>query len=430
MNIVMLTNTYLPHVGGVARSVDAFAREYRRRGHNVLIVAPEFAEKIPEEKDVFRVPAIQNFNGSDFSVALPLSGELTHLLDIFEPDIIHSHHPFLLGMTALRIARSRELPLIFTHHTLYERYTHYVPADSEALKRFVIELATRYANLASMVFAPSESIAELLQARGVTTPISVVPTGVQLSNYRDGDGLAARLQYGIPESAFVVGHLGRLAAEKNLDFLAASALEFMQRNENSHFLVVGSGPMQQQIKNLFDSRGIGNRLHLTGTLQGEAQRDAYSAMDVFAFASTSETQGMVLTEAMAAGVPVVALDASGCREVVEDRINGRLVLKHRERDMIAALQWVNDLPADARAKLRVEALKTANRYSLENCASTALDHYQSLAHQHWPLDDSLYAQWMRLRNMIGAQWEIIEGVTSAASAAFEQSQNISDNSNH
>ncbi|WP_226661224.1 glycosyltransferase [Microbulbifer aggregans] len=429
MNIVMLTNTYLPHVGGVARSVDTFAREYRRRGHNVMIVAPEFAEKIPEEKDVFRVPAIQNFNGSDFSVALPLSGELSHHLDVFEPDIVHSHHPFLLGMTALRIARSRELPLIFTHHTLYERYTHYVPADSEALKRFVIELATRYANLASMVFAPSESIADLLRSRGVTTPLSVVPTGVQLSNYRDGDGLAARRQYGIPESAFVVGHLGRLAAEKNLDFLSASTLEFMQRNENTHFMVVGAGPMQQQIKNLFDSRGMGNRLHLTGTLQGEAQRDAYSAMDVFAFASTSETQGMVLTEAMAAGVPVVALDASGCREVVEDQINGRLVLKHSERDMIAALQWILDQPSEVRANLRIEALKTANRYSLENCASTALEHYQSLVHQHWPLDDSLYAQWMRLRNMIGAQWEIIEGVTSAASAALDQGNHLSDHGN-
>ncbi|MFV8782764.1 glycosyltransferase [Microbulbifer sp. SA54] len=427
MNIVMLTNTYLPHVGGVARSVDAFTREYRRRGHNVMIVAPEFAEKIPEEKDVVRVPAIQNFNGSDFSVALPLSGELSHRLDVFEPDIIHSHHPFLLGMTALRIARSRELPLIFTHHTLYERYTHYVPADSDALKRFVIELATRYANLASMVFAPSESVADLLQARGVTSPIAVVPTGVQLSHYRDGDGLAARRQYGIPEDAFVVGHLGRLAAEKNLDFLAAAVLEFLQRNEHAHFLLVGSGPMQEQIRNLFEARGLGNRLHLTGTLQGEAQRDAYSAMDVFAFASTSETQGMVLTEAMAAGIPVVALDASGCREVVEDRINGRLVLKHGERDLIAALQWVLDQPEDVRAKLRVEALKTANRYSLENCASAALGHYQSLVHQHWPLDDSLYAQWMRLRNMIGAQWEIIEGVTGAASAALEQSHNVSNN---
>ncbi|WGL16998.1 glycosyltransferase [Microbulbifer bruguierae] len=421
MNIVMLTNTYLPHVGGVARSVDAFCRAYRQRGHNVLVVAPEFSEKIANEMDVVRVPAIQNFNGSDFSVALPLSLELDDRLDIFEPDIVHSHHPFLLGMTALRIARSRELPLIFTHHTLYERYTHYVPADSETLKRFVIELATRYSNLASMVFAPSESVASLLRERGVKTPVAVVPTGVQLDNYCDGNGAAARLQYGIPESAFVVGHLGRLAEEKNLTFLASAVLELMQRNQDIHFLLVGTGPIQSQIKSLFDARGLSPRLHLTGTLQGEAQRDAYSAMNVFAFSSTSETQGMVLTEAMAASVPVVALDASGCREVVEDRINGRLVLKHGEREMIAALQWVHDLPEADYAELCKAARQTAEHFSMENCADSALTHYQSLAHQHWPLDDSLYAQWMRLRNTIGAQWEILEGVTSAASAALEHS---------
>ncbi|WP_226702993.1 glycosyltransferase [Microbulbifer elongatus] len=419
MNIVMLTNTYLPHVGGVARSVDAFCREYRKRGHQVLVVAPEFSEKVENEKDVVRIHAIQNFNGSDFSVALPLSGELTEQLDFFEPDLVHSHHPFLLGMTALRIARGRELPLVFTHHTLYERYTHYVPADSEALKRFVIELATRYGNLASMVFAPSESVADLLRERGVTTPINVVPTGVKLQDYQNGDGPAARAQYGIPEEAFVVGHLGRLAEEKNLGFLSEAVLEFMVRNKHVHFLVVGTGPMQSQIADLFTAQGMSDRLHLTGTLQGEAQRDAYSAMNVFGFSSTSETQGMVLTEAMAAGVPVVALDASGCREVVDDRINGRLVLKHSTRDLIAALQWVYDLPEDDYERLCNSALITAEHFSMENCASAAIKHYESLVHQHWPLDDSLYAQWMRLRNMIGAQWEILEGVTSAATAALD-----------
>ena len=419
MNIVMLTNTYLPHVGGVARSVDAFSREYRRQGHQVLVVAPEFAEKIDNEKDVVRIPAIQNFNGSDFSVALPLSGELTERLDFFEPDLVHSHHPFLLGMTALRIARSRELPLIFTHHTLYERYTHYVPADSETLKRFVIELATRYGNLASMVFAPSESVADLLRERGVKRPIAVVPTGVQLENYRNGDGASARQQYNIPQSAFVIGHLGRLAEEKNLDFLTDVVIELMHRNDDIHFLVVGAGPMQQRIRSLFDTQSLSSRLHLTGTLQGDAQRDAYSAMNVFGFSSTSETQGMVLTEAMAAGVPVVALDASGCREVVEDRINGRLVLKHSTREMIAALQWVHDLAPEEYQRLCQAALQTAERFSMENCAASALRHYQSLVHQHWPLDDSLYAQWMRLRNTIGAQWEILEGVTGAATAALD-----------
>src|SRR3990172_3888517 len=128
MNIVMFTNTYTPHVGGVARSVEAFSGAYRRRGHRVLVVAPEFADQPQHEEDVVRIPAIQNFNGSDFSVVLPVPGSLDDVLDAFKPDIVHAHHPFLLGNTAVRVARFRELPLVFTHHTLYEQYTHYVPA--------------------------------------------------------------------------------------------------------------------------------------------------------------------------------------------------------------------------------------------------------------------------------------------------------------
>ncbi len=422
MNIVMLTNTYLPHVGGVARSVSAFTEEYRSRGHRVLVVAPEFPEKIEDEEDVIRIHAIQNFNGSDFSVALPFSGHLSEQLDDFRPDIVHAHHPFLLGMTALRVARARELPLVFTHHTLYERYTHYVPADSQALKRFVIELATRYANLASLVFAPSASIAELLRERGVKTPIAEVPTGVQLEQFSGGDGKKAREKYRIPESAFVLGHLGRLAPEKNLEFLAAAVAEFMQGHRDVHFMLVGSGPIGMQIGNLFANRGLGARFHMPGTLQGDPQRDAYSAMNGFVFASTSETQGMVLTEAMAAGVPVIALDANGTREVVRDGINGLLLQRENHDDFVAALQWLYELSPQHRRTLSREALRTAEDFSMENCAARALELYEPLLKHNWPLDDSLYAQWQRLGKLIGAQWEIIEGVGAAAGAAFQNTR--------
>ncbi len=142
MNILMMTNTYLPHTGGVARSVAWFSEEYRRQGHRVLVVAPTFPHAPAEEPDVIRLPAIQNFNGSDFSVRLPAPGLLVGALDRFEPEIVHSHHPFLTGDTALRVASSRNLPLVFTHHTMYEHYTHYVPGDSPPLRRLSERLAT------------------------------------------------------------------------------------------------------------------------------------------------------------------------------------------------------------------------------------------------------------------------------------------------
>ncbi|WP_299944887.1 glycosyltransferase [uncultured Microbulbifer sp.] len=420
MNIVMLTNTYLPHVGGVAHSIAAFSAEYRNRGHKVLVVAPEFPKKIPDEQHVLRIHAIQNFNGSDFSVALPFSLDLSERLDKFQPDIVHAHHPFLLGMTALRVARERELPLVFTHHTLYEHYTHYVPADSQVLKRFVIELATRYANLANLVLAPSLSIAKLLRHRGVQTPIAEVPTGVQLEQYANGDGSKVRRQLGIPKSAFVVGHLGRLGREKNLRFLCNAVAEFLQAEKNAHFLFAGSGPLQEELQQIFVQRGLAERLHMPGTVLGNWHRDSYNAMDTFVFASTTETQGLVLSEAMAAGIPVIALNATGAREVVRDRVNGRLVTEEKTRSFVQAIHWLHQLPQESRHALIRQARSTAQDFSMKSCAQRALDLYQPLLKSGWPMDDSLYAQWMRLGKLIGAQWEILEGLTGAAGAALSQ----------
>ena len=130
MNILMMTNTYLPHVGGVARSVDSCATWLRSRAHRVLIGAPRFEGAPRREPGVVRIPAIQHFNGSDFSVPLPITRALHRAVERFRPDLVHSHHPFLLGDTALRIAAEFDLPIVFTHHTLYERFTHYVPLDS------------------------------------------------------------------------------------------------------------------------------------------------------------------------------------------------------------------------------------------------------------------------------------------------------------
>ena len=167
MNIAMFTNTYLPHVGGVANSVRRLTEDCRERGHHVCVVAPEFPDMPDEEKEIIRVPAIQNFNGSDFSVSLPAPFLLSETLDEFKPEIIHTHHPYLLGDTALRVSANRDLPLVLTYHTMYERYTHYVPGDSPRFKRFVIELASGFANLCDHVIAPSESIAQILKERNI-----------------------------------------------------------------------------------------------------------------------------------------------------------------------------------------------------------------------------------------------------------------------
>lgn len=416
MNILMCTNTYTPHVGGVAHSVATFAREIRRKGHRVGIICPEFPD-FEEETDVFRVPAVQNFNGSDFSVQVPIPFFLTPILDSFQPDVVHSHHPFLLGDTAQRIAAARNVPLVFTHHTLYEHYTHYVPNDSELLQRFAIELATTYANLCDYVIAPSQSIALLLQERGVTTDIVDIPTGIDVLRYQSGTGASIRAHYSIPDDALVIGHVGRLAPEKNLAFLARAVSRCLLDLQNAVFLVVGEGPSQERISRIFEELGVADRLILAGRKTDQDLINCYDAMDVFAFASRSETQGMVLAEAMAASLPVVALDASGVREIVNPSLNGTLLYRESEEDFAAALARMLTVEPEERSRLQSEARKTADKLSAEHCADRTIEVYTSLtgACPKTALD---LDPWSAAMRFFEREWELVSGKAQALTSAL------------
>jgi 1,2-diacylglycerol 3-alpha-glucosyltransferase len=381
MKICFFTNTFLPHVGGVAKSVQTFMEDYRRLRQRVLVVAPQFPEGgAPDriERSVERVPALQNFNGSDFSVSLPLSSESMDRITAFKPDLLHAHHPFLLGDTALRASAATGAPVIFTHHTLYEQYTHYVPFDSPRLKEFVIELSTRFANRCHGVIAPSESIAELLVSRGVTTPMRVVPTGIDTKALASGNRARGRREWGLPEDAVVIGHLGRLAPEKNLIFLSEAVARTLKREKNAWLLVVGDGPSREEMGKIMAAHQVADRVRFAGKLTGRALHDAYAAMDTFAFASQSETQGMVLAEAMAAGNCVVALDAPGAREIVRDKKNGRLLTATATTtDFSRALnQVIRD--TGLRKAWNEAALKQAADFDRAVTSVRALDFYREV----------------------------------------------------
>jgi 1,2-diacylglycerol 3-alpha-glucosyltransferase len=430
MNILMMTNTYLPHVGGVARSVHTFTESYREAGHKTVVVAPTFPDvedMDPEvEKDVVRVPAVQRFNGSDFSVRVPLVSMLNPRLLEFDADIIHSHHPFLLGDTALRLGADKQVPVIFTHHTLYEEYVHYVPFSSATMRHFVIELSTHYANLCDAVIAPSQSIANLIRERGVRVPISVIPTGIAVERFASGDGGRFRAAHGLSPDQFVVGTLGRLAPEKNLAFLSRAVGRFLQEAPDAVFLVVGSGPSSDQMQEIFAELGLGERLLLAGKKTGQDLYDAYCAMDLFGFSSFSETQGLVLAEAMAAGLPVVALDASGVREVVRDGINGFMLPSDTEEGVFA--EKLHQIFRDRALweMFRSGAFKTAREFSRESCAAKALELYEQTIRQMRPAEkpDEFEELWNTLLKRLRIEWELFsEKAESAIGALLSEEEN-------
>jgi 1,2-diacylglycerol 3-alpha-glucosyltransferase len=416
VKIAMFTNTYLPHVGGVARSVSTYEDEFRRRGHDVQIVAPQLEGAMESSEYVLRTPALQNFNGSDFSVTIPQPGLIAEFLDDFRPDIIHSHHPFLLGDAALRAAWTRKRPLVFTHHTLYEQYTRYVPLDSEALQRVAIQMATEYCNLCTHVVAPSQSIADLLAQRMVTRPISVIPTGIDLKEFGAGDGRRFRDRFSIPQGALLVGHVGRLAAEKNLEFLSRALGIFLERQPGTLFAVVGSGDYGDAVVEIVRERARADRVIRAGSQTGQDLIDAYTAMDVFAFSSQSETQGMVLAEAMAARTPVVALDGSGVRDVLNDS-NGRLLPSDATEEEFATA--IEDLTQDREAlrNLSESAQASVRNYGLEVCADQMLALYQSLIEDGADRSDADPGPWDRLLGRLEIEWNLFVEKTSALSAA-------------
>lgn len=419
MKILMMTNTYRPVVGGLERSVEIFTREYEKRGHETLVITPAYERMPQEEPNVLRLPALRNVNRTGYSLPMPLSRKIGDRIKRFDPEVIHTHHPFFLGGTGLRLAEEMLLPLVFTYHTMFENYTYELPGDSVAMKQFVVEYAVRYANLCDRVIAPSASVAAILLERGVRTSIEVVPTGIYVEQFRSGDGRAARKRLGIPESAFLVGYCGRVTPEKNLGFLTRSVMRFMERESRAHFLLVGAGELLEEIRELFRSNDLGSRLHTPGVQRGSFLVDSYGAMDVLSFASRSETQGLVLAEAMAAGVPVVAVDAPGVREIVEDRKNGRLLRREDSEEFVGALKWLSKLSPKERSALVDGARKTAEALSVSRSVGKILDMYRRvITAEREERKDALQRYWSEARRYLDAEWKLFQALSASATEAI------------
>ena len=310
------------------------------------------------------------------------------------------------------------IPIIYTFHTRYDLYGHYVVQDSEVLRRLVRSLATGYCNMCDAVIAPSASIAYYLHGNGVSAPVSVIPTGVDTALLASGDAVRGRLAAAIPRDVPVVGHVGRLAQEKNLEFLAGAIAACLRQAPERHALIVGDGPMRGVMQDVFDRSGVAPRVCFTGVLTGDALCDAYAAMDVFAFSSFSETQGLVLAEAMASGTPVVALDAPGVREVVDDARNGRLLAPAVETGAFAgALAELLDLDSAARTHFAAAAKETAEQFSMDRSHDRIVALYQSARNQELQGKVSDDSAWRVAKRSIERELDIIGNIAHAVGAA-------------
>ena len=324
MRIAVFSDSYKPYVSGVVNSLDTFGRELRKMGHQWYIFAPTYPGYVDDEPGVFRFVSVAAPTNPDYRLAIPLSLAVCRRLRELQIDVVHTHSPFLMGGLGARAARRLKLPLVFTYHTLYEEYVHYSPVARGFARRLMRRISKQYCNRCDTVIVPTQAIRELLDRYGVQTEVVVNPTGIDLSRYENLDRSFLRVNYGIPADHRVLLFVGRLGKEKNVHFLIRAFSKIADEDDKVTLVMVGGGPERADLEEFARSLGVQQRVIFAGPKQPGEMPTVYAGADIFVFTSTTDTQGMVITEAMAAGLPVVAVKAYGSGNVVDHGVNGLL----------------------------------------------------------------------------------------------------------
>ncbi|MBN8580177.1 MAG: glycosyltransferase family 4 protein [Anaerolineae bacterium] len=378
MHIANFTNTYLPVISGVVRSVRAFRDELTRQGNNVFIFAQEHPEFVDKDPFIYRYPSMNLPTSVDIPAAIPISSFVDRLLPSIKLDVIHTHHPFLLGQTAATKAQELNLPLVFTFHTQYREYTHYVPFPAEVVQNFLKNAVDRwlqdFMRRCQHIIIPSESMREILVAQyGLTNNFTVIPTGIDLASYQTTDGEKIRKKRRW-ENDIVMISVGRLASEKNWETLLRAAALVIQEIPLFRLVLIGDGPDRKALEALAKELGIQKRVTFTGSLPFSEIPSYMKAANLFGFASVTETQGLATLEAMAASLPVVAVNASGTRDILTNGQQGYLVENNAEA-LAAAVKKLLSNP-ERMKKFAHAAYKRAQSFNIEKLTKSLLDVYE------------------------------------------------------
>jgi len=331
IKIGFFSDSYRPYVSGVVRSIDTFKNELEKIGHEVYIFAPSY-KNVEKEPRVYRFPAVPSPTNKEFTLAIPFSLHIFKKIQELRLDIIHTHSPFILGALAAILCRIFKIPLVFTYHTLYEHYVHYIPIGRNLARWLVIKYTNFYCNRCDLVVVPTETVAENLHQRKIRTPLTVIPTGINLDEFKkevSPDWL--KKNYNIDRTNLkILISVGRMGPEKNIIFLLRAFQKIQLDFPQTILLLVGGGPYLEEYQQLTEKMGIEKKVIFTGNLGREAIVNCYKSADIFVFASLTESQGIVLAEAKAAGLPIVAIKAGGVGNMVKDKEDGYLVEENLE----------------------------------------------------------------------------------------------------
>ncbi|MBO8158566.1 glycosyltransferase family 4 protein [Thermosyntropha sp.] len=385
MKIGVFTDSYKPYTSGVVTSITTFKYELNKLGHDIYIFAPSYPDYEDEEEKVYRFFSLPAPTNPDYTLAVPVHPGLSMLIKRLDLDIIHVHSPFTMGRVGLHNAKRQGIPLVFTYHTLYDQYVHYVPIAQDLAREITIKYSTNFCNQCDHVIVPSTEVEAKLKELKVKAPVSVIPTGVPLHKFQNGDKEYLRKQYpSIPKDNKILLFVGRLTKEKNLGFLINAFNLLKKERPDTTLVLTAQGPLEHELKKLAVSLGLSleKDVIFTGALPFDTLVNVYFSADLFVFASLTETQGLVLIEAMAAGLPVVAVKANGVIDMVDDGVNGYLTGCDMEEFVSAIKRILVD--EETYASFKDNAYKKADLLSSANMAKKLENVYLELYEKSRP----------------------------------------------
>lgn len=377
MKIGIFTDSYRPYTSGVVRSIELFSREYLAKGHEVYIFGPDYPLlHPPKEEGVFRFFSVPAPSMPEFSLPIPLSLQFGPLIKKLNLDLIHVHSPFLLGNLGARAARRLKLPLVFTFHTLYDQYVHYLPFNENATRAIVQQIGRDFCNRCNLVVAPSALVASYLNNIGVVVPVIKVPTGIDLGEFENLNPNWLKENFSVEKNKRVLLFVGRLGKEKNLSFLLKAFEIVLHRHPDTVLVLTGSGPEESSLRQEARKLGLKDKVIFTGALPRSLVVHCYASADLFVFPSVTDTQGLVIGEAKAAGLPVVAIRAFGPAEMVMHGDDGFLTDPYLPAFTNAILEFLDN--KELQVSMSSKAKENVRLISAEHCALMMLGAYEDL----------------------------------------------------
>jgi 1,2-diacylglycerol 3-alpha-glucosyltransferase len=381
MRALMISDVAFPRVNGVSTSIQTFRRDLAALGAETWLNAPRYPEpwqnddahvrRVPSRYVVFDPEDRMMSYRATLNACLELRGSI---------DLVHVQTPFVAHYVGLRAARVLDVPTVETYHTFFEEYLHhYLPLLPAGIARtFARAVSRRQSNGADAIVAPSSQLADVLDRYGVSKPIHTIPTGVDLDEFAVGDGASFRARHGIAATRPVMLVVSRIAHEKNLEFLLRAAALVRRRVPDVLFLIAGEGPALPTLHRTVAALDLAEHTRFVGYLDRRRELlDCYRAADVFVFASRTETQGLVLLESLALGVPVVSTAVLGTRAVLAGA-RGAIVVEEEVTAFAAAVGDVLTQP-ELRARLARNGPDfVAQRWSSREMARRLLALYEEL----------------------------------------------------